>query len=289
LPQVLPSFQLARSKYSSIKQGHANDHSCTPVTSYITVTVTDTPDVVTVAAIDPSSISVKFSTMASIDTIEVIQKSQAAPVGFPYPLPQYYTNTADAPLVEVTEVDTNTDGIPDYYKPNRPAGSTPVSTTTVTVLPTPPPAVGQAQAPPALGLVQVNTTINTTSFYTATTTRYGGWNASVPHATTSVGGYGPPRPPMIPSGASHSSSSSDDLSVTTTVVTVYRSTHTLSGTTKTTAPGYGNFTIAHISKALVARQTCTEVDAGRYGTWCNNWDGSTVVSFSTYETTGMLT
>jgi hypothetical protein len=231
--------------------------------------------------------------MASIDTIEVIQESQAAPVGFPYPLPQYYTNTADAPLVEVTEVDTNTDGIPDYYKPNRPAGSTPVSTTTVTVMPTRPPEAGQGQALPPLRLPQVNTTIhttiNTTSFHTATTTHYGGWNSSVPHATTSIGGYGQPRPPMVPSGASHSFSSSDDLLVTTTIVTVYRSTHTVSGVTKTTAPGYGNFTIAHISKALVARQTCTEVDAGPYGTWCNNWDGSTVVSFSTYETTGVLT
>lgn len=265
---------------------------CTPIFRYITVTAV--APTVTVAAVDPSSVSNKFATQASIDTIQVIQESQAAPVGFPLPLPQSFTHTATAPLVEATPVDENSDGISVFYIPQGPDSTveeTPVAVTTVIVSPTPaaPPPAPQKQP-------QVNNTINMTSFRTATITRYGGWNASSAPVGPSTAGYGAIASPIVPSGLSRLLPSSDDSLVTTTTVTHYLSSQTVGIVTKTTAPGYGNFSVAGISKVpstltaqLVPRQTCFVVDAGPYGTWCNNWDGSQVVSYSSYETTSTFT
>jgi len=75
----------------------------------------------------------------------------------------------------------------------------------------------------------------------------------------------------------------------TVTITTYLSTTTVDSLPATTSPPT-NLSIT--ARDLQKRQTCSMIFAeisGEWASWCNNWDGSTVVSYSTYETTTLIT
>jgi hypothetical protein len=189
-------------------------------------------------------------------------------VGVTPPAP-IYTHTASASLYEATEAPNES-----YYVPkpqDDTPDSTPVATTTVFISPLPAPPKVQGE---------INSTISTATIRTATVTGYGIWTISVGDVGTSAAG-------------GLTGASSGGFGVLTTTATAYLATVTASSTvlvtnSSTINGGYGLPPAStHAQSArLVPRQTCTWVTAERLGGWCNNWDGSTVVSYPTYDTTG---
>ena len=245
--------------------------------------------------------------MGSIDTIQVSQEVQEAPTGQAQFPDQTFSHTALAPVYEATEAPGNSDSA--YYIPKPTTGphqSTPVATTalTVTVLPL-------SAHPKVQG--EINTTVTGRHTQTAIATSYAPWNTSVGGVASSSGGYGVPGSSASVSWNTSvagtgswtggygfsvpSTVESDVLTVTSTnyvdtvTATNYVATSTVGGFSYppgVNISGYGPVITPAATEPnkLEARQTCTWVEAEGYGSWCNNWDGSTTVSYSTYNTTG---
>ena len=235
------------------------------------------------------------------------RRGQAAPVGYPSTETPYYTHTASASVYEATEAPS--DGNSVYYVPNGPPRPTAVATTVVTVGPAPasPVAVttitvnhvetvtvdsNQTPAPPGPQR-QINSTIRSTNFRTATVTGYGTWNTSA-----AAGGSPSSASSSCNTSVAGISTSLDESNVMTATQTTFLGTTTKNVFTQTTLTsifngsftGYGPLS-THTSPQpaeLVPRQTCTWVTAGVYGGWCNDWNGDTTVRFSSYETTGNI-
>ena len=265
--------------------------------------MTETPPTVTLANADPASVSKSFLWASTIDSIVVSQDSEAAPANEPSTGTNSFTHTALAPLFEATEAPG--DGQSVYYvskSQEGPPKSTAVAVTTIIFRPSIPVTtivVSPTPAPVTAGR-EVNTTIWGTDFRTATSTGSSTVNVSIMAAASSNGGYGVWNSAAdgvaTSTDASGSGPTSDEADTAGETVTNFAETSTIHVSTETILPssvnatftGYGALPTQTTTEAsrLLPRQTCTWVDAGGYGGWCNNWNGETTFSYSSFETTG---
>lgn len=125
-----------------------------------------------------------------------------------------------------------------------------------------------------------------------------------PVATTTI--WFPPADPVVNAGANATgpnwggvttakSTSTNYAGLDTdhdgrVTVTTYLSTTTQYFLAPPTTSPPSNLSVT--ARTLQKRQTCSMVFAvigGQWASWCNNWDGSTIVSHSTYQTTELIT
>ena len=246
-------------------------NSCPPPA---TVTVTATveaiafPGSITMAIVGPTALAAEISSIESIDTEQYLMESQLEPVSNgPYPASSAFTHTLDVGAYYATRI---IDGTTYFYAPDPSATATEsVPITTLTDVVTHP---GPVPTNPADG---INQTIHNTTFVTATVSRSyvslsDGYEYSIGSSDSSV----------IAGGILTSTYTTDVATVTTNVLP--SSSPKFSNSTV----GYGNPSGEQTTNGeLQPRQTCVEVSAGAFGTWCNNWDGSTTLPYTTWETT----
>lgn len=293
---------------------------CAPAsitTVYVSTTVYSPPETVTIALENITSVSESLSSAASVDTAQVSEQNELAPVSDPVPTtPTTFTHTVIVPLVEATIATNSSSGV--YYVSigqnttnwsYTPTQSTVVGTTTVIVLPMPVLPSSSRNS---------TTTISTTTHITRTKTRSG-----TAYSLATGGAYNSPSPfypwtngtntSTIFGGASGSGGPSKSYCTTITVhnttmtkystvfgttisVTAYPATIPIANASQTTnststgtesAFGYSG-TNATWKNTHDKRQICTLVYAtigGNLASWCNNWDGHTVVHHSTHSST----
>lgn len=267
---------------------------CSPVTVFNTITVTKVietaPPTITILQQDPQSI---IKTLASIDTDQVIEQSELLPISdIPDPNPTRFTHSISVSGYVATEM--TGEGASVFYMSKGPSTTdwsyTPAATilaevTTVTVLPIAQPTTHNREA-------QTNTTV-----HPPFTKPSGGWNGTNSNSSIWAAGTG-----TAVSGFSLAPTST--LTVTSFVFTVTQSL-TVSVTPAPTygyiPPAYG-YSVAdspadygYESPAssvdygdLEKRQTCVWITAtigGQQVGWCNNWDGASTLTFTSWETT----
>lgn len=257
-------------------------HRCScPSTEFVTVTATVIVgvDIPTVTVADPNLASIASFTsyQASLDSEYYTVQSQDAPTGNgPYPASTTYIHTIDVPAYLATSV---IDGSTIYYKSDSDVpetGSVPWETYTVSVgHQSAAPLPNQGQGLNGTGSSSVSATSNITHSYGTLASTY--WNSNQTSDTSLIGGLG-------------TNSTAAGVLTKTTTTHVATTTVNVNGTSDETQapsnPGYGSPLNNQTSNAgLQPRQTCTEVSAGAFGTWCNNWDGSTTLPYTTWETT----
>lgn len=267
------------------------------VTATVTTTVTDTPPTVTIAVADSFSISRSLSSAASVDSVQVSQESEDAPVSEgPVVATVTFVHSIVVPAFEATEVSNSASVYYVSVGPNTtdwgytPAESITVGVTTVTVQPT------SSRVPTHLPNIAVNsTTLRSTTLTTATVRpafpgSFSGGNGT--HWNSSVMGGGR-------TGSHATAGPTRTLTVTglaaTTMVPAYaapvpyNTTITLSPTPPAqTGYGLASSNLSYSYNPIGVRQTCTLVSAyinSQWASWCNNWDGSTTLAYTTWETT----
>jgi hypothetical protein len=293
----------------------SSSDACSQVT--VTETVTLPPATVTVALENPAQIAASISSDLSIESMYLSEQSELAPVSAPtVTTTNKLTITEVVPVVEATLTSSPANNTGPYFVsvgPNTtdwsltdytPVSSVTIGITTVTLSPVP---STTADSP--------TTTVRSTFYMTLTSRKTDtstihrpfplstggiftgpksyGWNASSTSSTVAAGASGSvsilPIPPV-----SHTTVTNLTTIFITSSITAYP---TMTATTTTncseeTGYGYG-FGSAYPSPSgdgigLVKRQTCTIVSAtlnGNVVSWCNNWDGSTVVPQTSFTTT----
>jgi hypothetical protein len=267
------------------------------ITETATETVTDTPGTVTILQQDPSSIA---ASMASVDTAQVRQSSELNPVSNSANTDNpVFTHSIHVSAYEATEL--SNDGSSVYYVSKgpsttdwsfKPSASIVAETTTVTVSPV-----------PAHSSAQKGASTNITTGHLPFTSPSAGWNYTNTDSTA-IDATGT-NPLSIPAGSTLSPSASESVYttniVTVTAVSTEFVTATDSSSSAITQPasvdGYGGLpsngydTPVEIfdNENLEKRQTCVLVYAtigGQLASWCNNWSGRTVLTYTIWETTG---
>ena len=301
---------VASSLYVAIFETDTNcsraESSCpAAVTVTATVTVTIPPAYVTVGVPDPSSISSSLASASSVDSVQNSITSEEGPTHsltysvpppvFTHPLviPAYTASeTADGTSVWFISVGPSTTDW--HYTPTQTLSIT-YGTTYVTVLPVPSSSQhynttgGNGTA--HVTLTEHLTRTTTRTLHTAFTPDPHGWN----HTS----GYYPPGPTFGTAGTAGTAGTGRPWGTRPTFS--HRSTVTFNATSATTTysiPSYSSLSLPPISQPpslpsygfpLEKRQTCTEISAtfsnGHVESWCANWDGSTVVQHTSYETT----
>lgn len=281
---------------------------CSPVTVYNTVTATVTatqmvaypPPTITILEQDPAAVA---SSKASIDTDYVEFQSGLAPISNPKATTNtVFTETVRVSGYEATEVSNV--GYSVFYKSKPPSDTGPSWTpaasiiavvTTVTVLPHGQVATtaqheiaANSSGPSAFSSPSAgwnNTHSNSSIVGTGTAASYGwgtGTAGSFPLGTGTAG-----------SGARSSDGAASTVTFTNFVHTITQSV-TVNATSAATseypqpAYGYGSLESSHGHDAMEKRQTCVWITAtigGQQVGWCNNWDGSTTLTYTSWETT----
>jgi hypothetical protein len=262
------------------------------VTQY--VTITHVPPIVTIAVPNITSISQSLARASSIDSIVVVEQSQDAPASGPAntAVPTFI-NTIVASAYEATEVPgTGSTVIYVSVGPNTtnwsytPTESVVIGVTTISVVPEA--ATETDSAITSQSVISITTTLHM-SFTNPTS----GWNDSNANATQ----VSPLLSPGISTNGSLSASASA-LSTSTDTTYIATTTEEIS-ITVTAAPsvgsGYGSDPFPTLiiwptsEKRVEKRQTCVMIsaDVGNHQTasWCNNWDGHTTLSYTSWETT----
>lgn len=263
-----------------------------------------------------TSVSESLSSAASVDTVQVSENNEFAPVSEPPATnPTTFTHTIIAPLIEATKAANSSSGV--YYVSigqnttnwsYTPTQSTVVGTTTVIVSP----------VPAFHSSANLTTTTSTTTHTTRTTTRSGtayslatggAYNGSSPYypwtngtnSSTLFGGASESGTPSKSYGTTvtvHNTTMTryTTVVVTTVSVTAYPTTTSIANATQATnststgtesAFGYSG-TNATWENHLAKRQVCTLVYAtisGNIASWCNDWNGHSVFHHLTYSST----
>lgn len=250
----------------------------------ITHTITNTPPTVTILEQDPDSV---LSSWASLDTEFVIEQSQLLPISdHRDPNPTQFTYSVSVSGFEATEVSYpgNTGTVFYVSKTGgtaQPTDSILVEVTTLTIIPT--------FAPFPSTVANQGKAVSASDFTlpTAFTSSPSGWNdtnsnSSLWAAATGYGGIVPSAEPT------------STITVTNTVATVTRVVAGV-GSVTSVVPSYGyepepyGYPPPKADNTVDKRQTCLWVSAtigGRQVGWCNNWDGTATVSYTSWETTG---
>lgn len=269
------------------------------ITEIITETVTDTPGTVTILQQDPSSVA---ESMASVDTVQVRQSSQLNPVSNSVNTQNpVFTHSVHVSGYEATEFPN--DGSSVFYMSKghsttdwsfTPSASIVAEVTTVTVSPVP--------AHPAQ---EKGASTNTTTGHVPFTSPSAGWNSTTNEPIT-IDPTGTNPIPVIPGSTLSPSTSASEPIVTTNIVTVTAVTTEFVSPTGYSAPaitqppsvadygavpanGYDASVKAFADGNLEKRQTCVLIYAtigGQLASWCNNWSGRTVLTYTHWETTG---
>lgn len=250
--------------------------------------------------------------MASVDTQQVVQQSQQGPVSNkPATTTPVFTHSVKVSGYEVTELPN--DGTSVFYVSKDPTttngGFKPSRTivaeiTTVTVLPTHQVTSNRQDA-------QYNITTTNTTSHTVFSSPSGGWNGTATDTSSFVWGPGIGEP-------------SESGTTTTEAETAvsYGSPNTLTALTGLTSGSFATRTVASITSTIYSvltvtapaaptdgyepddsydspvspavvdeldkRQTCVWIYAtigGQQVGWCNNWDGRSTLTYTTWETT----
>lgn len=266
--------------------------TCSPITIWqtvvITETVTDTPGTVTILQQDPSSIA---ASMASVDTAQVRQSSELNPVSNSANTENpVFTHSIHVSGFEATEL--SNDGSSVYYVSKgpsttdwsyKPSASIVAETTTVTVSPV-----------PAHSSAQKGASTNITTGHLPFTSPSAGWNCT--NTTTAIDATGT-NSLSIPTGSTLSPSASEPAYTTSIVTVTAVSTEFVTATTPSSSAitepasvdAYDAAVEIFDNGNLEKRQTCVLVYAtigGQLASWCNNWSGRTVLTYTTWETTG---
>lgn len=302
---------------------YRSETTCAPITIFETVSVTvtvtefDTPGTVTILQQDPSSVA---ASMASIDTVQVRQSSELAPTGnHPDTTNPVFTHSVRVSGFEATELPN--DGTSVFYrsKSDVQTGPSHITTasiiagvTTVTVEQHPHPttvhkgffnesASETVLTTITLSPVPLNTTSSTDEKthlgYNATahppfTSPPTGWNLTSTASTT-----------LDPAETQETLTYSENISIVTVttasvqVVTITEPSVATITANSLASGGYGFETEygydipAPTSEngGIVKRQTCVWISAtisGHVAHWCNNWDGQSVLTYTSWETTG---
>ena len=212
----------------------------------------------------PTALATEINSIESIDTEQYLMESQLEPVSNgPYPASSVFTHTLDVGAYYATRI---IDGTMYYYAPDPATTATEsVPITTLTDIVTHPGPI-----PTDLGHC-INQTVHNTTFVTATIS---------------------PSYVSLSDGDGYSIGSSDSSIILTSTYTSDVATVT-TNVLPSSSPRFSNSTVVYgsplgeqtTSGELQPRQTCVEVSAGAFGTWCNNWDGSTSLPYTTWETT----
>lgn len=229
------------------------------VYSYITVTVTEVPGTVTIAVPNHSSISKSLDSVHTIDTMLVVESSQDRPISDPQVtgVPTFI-NPIVAPAIQATEaphLGTSVVYIPDTRQPF-----------TVTIGSDTDSVTFESRSSTAVSALSSSAR----SFAIPS----GGWNGTGTNTTYAQPASGSGA--TIGFGSSSTVTSITYVSTVTDVVTVTK----LPSSTSYSESGYG---------AMVKRQTCVLISAnfdGQWASWCNNWDGSTTYTYTSWATTG---
>ncbi|KAK6387689.1 hypothetical protein LTS17_000958 [Exophiala oligosperma] len=266
---VLPARQLAQCSAATV---YGTVFATVYVHDVVTITqtITDTPPTVTILQQDPNSV---LSSWASEDTESVHEQSQLLPISdHPDPNPTVVTHTVVVSGFEATEVSYPANPGTVFYQSKTGGISKPtVELTTFTVIPTFP------SEPPTVAAQGKAVTATNLTFHTAFTTSPSGWNGTKSNSTlwSAATGYGGSLPSEEPTST---------ITVTNTVATV---TRVVGGVGSVTSPvlsyGYGpepyGYPPPDAANTVEKRQTCLWVG------WCNNWDGTATVSYTSWETT----
>lgn len=275
------------------------------------------PSTVTVALEDPAQISAALSSALSIESMYLSDQSELRPISEPVVTStNKLTITEVVPVIVATLTSSPTNNTGPYYvsvgqsttdwslTDYTPVSSVTIGTTTITLSPVPPTTVASP-----------TTTVHST-FYTALTTHQTDTSTIHRPFTLSTGGifpvpnsYGWNTTNTCSAVAAAASGSVSILPIplvtyttVTNLTTVFLTANiTAYPTISPTSPissseeiGYGyGFGLGYASPSgydtgLGKRQTCTLVYATLYGdvvSWCNNWDGSTVVTQTSFGTT----
>jgi hypothetical protein len=267
-----------------------------------TVTVTrvivNAPPTVTIVQQDPSSVA---QSMASVDTDQVIEQSELLPISdTPDPTPTAFT---DSVIISgyVATVLTD-DGASVFYMSVGPSSTdwsyTPsaspilVDVTTVTVLPVPQNTNTNLREAPE------NTT---TATHLPFTSPLGGWNATGSNYSVWASGIAASGTGASGTGASYHPTST--VTITNIVATVTQTVAVSAAPSSPYIPPaygspgsssvYGDDPAASSGDYgdygdLDKRQTCVWITAtigGQQVGWCNNWGGSSTLTYTTWETT----
>lgn len=224
----------------------------------------------TIAVPDYSSISKSLASASTIDSIVVVENSQNRPVSAPPDtrIPTF-VNSINAPAFEATEASNNGNSI-YYVSATASPASVVIGTTTQSIILSLPHAATTA---PSNGqfLPVTNISVSQGNF----TAPQSGWNGTQVNAT------------VLPSINSAGYASVNEPTSTVTHITYVNTTSVVAATTSTitTYEPYGAYTGVG---AMVRRQTCVLISAeigGQWASWCNNWDGSTTVTYTSWQTT----
>jgi hypothetical protein len=284
----------------------------------VTETVTLAPATVTVALENTAQIAASISSDLSIESVYWSEQSELAPVSEPTVTTTHkLTITEVVPVVKATLKSSPTNNTGPYFVSVGPSTTdwsltdyTPISSvtlgiTTVTLSPVPP----TTDASPT-------TTVHSTLYMTLTTRKTDTSTIHRPFLLSTGGIFTGPKSygwnstsSMIVAGASGSVSrlpipmvSHTTVTNLTTIFTTANITAypTMSATSTTTLSyleetgygyGFGSGSASPSSgydTGIIKRQTCTLVYATLNGdlvSWCNNWDGSTVVAQTSFTTT----
>ncbi|EXJ85793.1 hypothetical protein A1O1_06161 [Capronia coronata CBS 617.96] len=277
--------------------------ACSPVTIYGTVTITEVvayaPPTITILQQDPSS-QAKY--MASVDTDYVMEQSQLAPVSNSKDtrIP-VFTQSVFVSGYEATEVAYGNSVFylsdpPSYTGSSyTPEPSILAEVITVTVLPFSKAATTAEH--------DVETSSNGPSAFASPSS---GWNITYSNSSilgTGTGGYptvgtGAAGSSILANGTGASGPRSSYGAVSTVTLTNIVHTITQSVTVNaTSAPasgyippnyGYGSSKSSEDHDNVEKRQTCVWITAtidGQEVGWCNNWDGSRTLTYTSWETT----
>jgi hypothetical protein len=272
------------------------------------------PATVTVALENPAQIAASISSDLSIESVYLSEQSELAPVSAPtVTTTNKLTITEVVPVVEATLTSSPTNNTGPYFVSVGPSttdwsltdytavSGVTIGITTVTLSPLPPTT---AASP--------TTTVHSTLFMTLTTHKTDtstihhpfplstggiftgpksyGWNSTSTMAEGASGSVSKLPIPLV----THTTITNLTTVIVTANITAYPTMIATSTSTflEETAHGYG-FDSGYDSPGgygtgLGKRQTCTLVYAtlnGNVVSWCNNWDGSTVVIQTSFSTT----
>ena len=224
--------------------------------------------------------------MASVDTQQVIEQSQLLPISDkPDPNPTKFTHSVTVSGFEATEISNNGNGGTVFYMSKgtsstdwsfTPSKSIVAEVTTVTVLPVP-----QSASNHGKGVNDSNTTV-----HAQFTSPAGGWNGT--YSNTSSWSAA-----TASAGTASRYAAASTITVTDIVATVTQTAASSVSTAPTYAyvPPQYSYAPPKASNddGIEKRQTCVWISAtigGQEVGWCNNWDGSTTLTYTSWETTG---
>ena len=270
----------------------------------------------TIALENPDQIAASISSALAIESTYLSDQSDLAPVSAPKVTTTHLlTFTEVIPVVEATLTSSPANSTGPYFVSvghnttdwsltgYTPASSLTIGVTTVTLSPVPSTAA------------VATTTINSTHYMTLTTRKTDtstihspfplstggiftgpksyGWNSTSTFSVLASGASGSVSIMPIPNMGNTTTVTNLTTVLVTANVTAYptRSASSTATCSDETTYGYGFGSYAspsHYGTGIAKRQTCTIVSAtidGAVVTWCNNWDGSTVVPQTSFTTT----